>query len=143
VMASEIVLPAIDLPRFGDPDGVAGPPSGGRGSAGGIGDGYVRRWVTSHGPGLWSGPRRRVEFTGGGGGFPGSVTQPVLLWKIEPEYTDEARAAKIPRHGGFAYSKWIPAARRKTSPWRQRAWGWPGRARPSKAVRRWRFRPPA
>ena len=110
VMASEIVLPTIDLPRFGDPNGVAGPPSGGRGSGGGIGDGRDGGVGDSHGPGYGPGPGGG-GVTGGAGGFVGEVTQPVLLWKIEPEYTDEARRAKA---RWFCTSKWTPAAKRRT-----------------------------
>jgi TonB family protein len=94
VMASEIALPNIDLARFGDPNGVSGLPSGGRGSGGGIGDGTGTGVGDSQGVGYGPGPGGG-GVTGGGGSFAGSVTQPVLLWKIEPEYTDEARRAKI------------------------------------------------
>ena len=50
VISSEIVLPTIDLARFGDPNGVSGPPSGGRGSGGGIGDGIGTGVGDSQGP---------------------------------------------------------------------------------------------
>jgi TonB family protein len=32
---------------------------------------------------------------GGHGGFQGSLTEPVLLYKVDPEYSEEARKAKL------------------------------------------------
>ena len=89
----KIQLPALNLAQFGDPNGVIGPPSGGRGTSGGIGDGDGTGVGNRDGPGYGDGP--------GGGGVSGdsrfqrSITPPVLLWKVEPEYTEDARRAKI------------------------------------------------
>jgi TonB family protein len=137
VMASEIVLPAIDLPRFGDPNGVSGPPSGGRGSGGGIGDGEDGGVGNSRGPGYGSGP-------GGGGvtgsgGFLGGVTQPVLLWKIEPEYTDEARRAKI--QGTVVLHIEVDTRGQAQNITVRQSLGMGLDERAIEAVRRWRFRP--
>ncbi len=88
----QIAVPDFRL-SYGDPNGVAGPPSGGRGKGGGIGDG--------DGPGVGdgSGPGYNGDGDGGiggpGGRIRGTVTQPVVLVKIEPEYSDEARRAKL------------------------------------------------
>jgi periplasmic protein TonB len=89
----EIAVPQLNLAQFGDPHGVPGPPSAGRGGGGGIGDGYG----TGVGPGegAGAGPGRDGGIASGQLGFQGSRTEPVLLWKAEPEYSDEARKAKM------------------------------------------------
>jgi TonB family protein len=91
--ASDTQLPTIDLAQFGDIFGVHGPPSNGTGDGGGIGRRHGTGVGDSNGPGFGDGP--------GGGGVSGSgriegwLTAPVLLWKNEPEFTEEARRAKI------------------------------------------------
>jgi protein TonB len=82
-------LPTINSNSIGDPFGKAGIPSFGRGPNGrGIGDGPG----TSYGPG-----------PGNGGHVPaaapplltGPTTAPTLLYKIEPEFSEEARKARF------------------------------------------------
>src|SRR5271157_4497642 len=138
VISSEIVLPTIDLPRFGDPNGVPGPPSGGRGSNGGIGDGEDGGVGNSRGPGYGPGPGGG-GVTGGGGGFLGDVTQPVLLWKIEPEYTDEARRAKI--QGTVVLRIEVDTRGQAQNITVRQSLGLGLDERAIEAVRRWRFRP--
>jgi TonB family protein len=77
------------LPEFGDPHGVPGPPSSGPGRGGGIGAG--------DGPGIGddSGPGNGDGRPGNGTGGHGRLTAPVLVWKVDPDYSDPARAAKI------------------------------------------------
>lgn len=88
--------PALDVPldapnikaaNWGDPFAVVGPPSHGRGRRGGIGDG------SDGGIGNQRGNRYGTGLDGvlnvGGG-----VTAPRLLFKVEPEYSEEARKAK-------------------------------------------------
>jgi TonB family protein len=137
-ISSEIVLPAIDLARFGDPNGVSGPPSGGRGSGGGIGDGIGTGVGDSQGPGYGPGPGGG-GVTGGGGGFVGSVTEPVLLWKIEPEYTDEARRAKI--QGTVVLHIEVDTRGQAQNITVRQSLGLGLDERAIEAVRRWRFRP--
>ncbi len=81
----------ISATEYGDPLARAGIPSGGRGGRGGIGDGYDR------GVGNQRGPR-----FGGGDTPPVAVieavrysTPPRLVYKVEPEYPDEARKARF------------------------------------------------
>ena len=138
VISSQIVLPTIDLARFGDPNGVSGPPSGGRGSGGGIGDGIGTGVGDSQGPGYGPGPGGG-GVTGGGGGFVGSVTQPVLLWKIEPEYTDEARRAKI--QGTVILHIEVDTRGQAQNITVRQSLGLGLDERAIEAVRRWRFRP--
>jgi protein TonB len=85
------VLPNIAI---GDPNGVAEPPSNGPGKNGGIGTGANGGVGPGDGPG---GPGDGV-CCGVGGGQPrivGKTTEPVLLVKVDPEYSDEARRAKV------------------------------------------------
>jgi TonB family protein len=137
VMASEIVLPSIDLARFGDPNGVSGPPSGGHGSGGGIGDGEDGGVGNSRGPGYGPGPGGGGVT--GGGGFTGAVTQPVLLWKIEPEYTDEARRARV--QGTVVLHIEVDTRGQAQNITVRQSLGLGLDERAIEAVRRWRFRP--
>jgi protein TonB len=137
VMRSEIALPTIDLPQFGDPNGVAGPPSGGRGSGGGIGDGEGTGVGDSHGPGYGPGPGGGG--VAGNGGFQGTVTDPVLLWKVEPEYSDEARRAKI--QGAVVLHIEVNTRGQAQNITVTQSLGLGLDERAIEAVRRWRFRP--
>src|SRR5664279_5161280 len=89
----EIALPQLNLAQFGDPHGAAGPPSAGPGDGGGIGKGHGTGVGPGQGPG--AGPGRDGGIASGQSGFQGSLTEPVLLWKAEPEYSEEARKAKL------------------------------------------------
>jgi TonB family protein len=74
----------IDASQFGDPLGKTGIPSGGPGRFGGFGDG-------DHGGiGSGSGPRQGTTIRAVG---PKITRQPQLIYKEEPEYSDEARKA--------------------------------------------------
>jgi periplasmic protein TonB len=82
----------LDLFHIGDPNGVVGPPSSGPGSGRGIGDG------NGHGDGDGDGPGRGKGKDGGYGGdtysVGGNVSAPVILFRVEPEYSEEARKAR-------------------------------------------------
>ena len=87
----ETRLSKINLSVLGDPNGGLGPASGGRGAGGGIGDGDGTGVGPHKGPGFGS-------HDGLGVGLPklaGGVTEPELIYKVEPEYSDEARKAKV------------------------------------------------
>ena len=141
LVMSEIALPNIDLPRFGDPNGVSGPASGGRGSGGGIGDGIGTGVGDSPGPGYGPGPGGGggVPPGPGGGGLEGGITQPVLLWKIEPEYTDEARRAKV--QGTVILHIEVDTRGQAQNITVRQSLGLGLDERAIEAVRRWRFRP--
>jgi len=90
----QLKLPQMNsnLPNWGDPQGVAGPPSNGPGTGGGIGSGEGTGIGSGTGGGLGPG-------SGGGvGGGPysvgGGVSAPIPIYKPEPPYSEEARKAK-------------------------------------------------
>ena len=86
------LLRRLNLLNIGDPNGIAGPPSAGPGTAGGIGTGNGRGDGKGEGPGAING-------TGGGccdGTYRvrGDVTAPTVVYRVEPEYSEEARRAR-------------------------------------------------
>lgn len=92
IIAQADTLPKVNLPMLGDPlSGLSapsqGPGSGGFGSGkgGGVGSGNG----AGFGPGSGGGT--------GGGAFRvgGGVSAPSVLFKVEPEYSEEARKAKF------------------------------------------------
>lgn len=88
-------LPQFNLNTIGDPNGIIGPPSAGPGSGGGIGTGKGTGVGDGLGPGVGPG-----EGGGTGGGVYGYVvggglTPPSVLAKVLPEYSDDARKARI------------------------------------------------
>jgi TonB family protein len=88
----DVNLPNVNMAQYGDPLAKIGPPSNGPGSGGGIGSGSGGGVGPGKGGGFGPGEGGGV----GGGVFRvgGGVTAPVLLNKIEPEYSEEARKAK-------------------------------------------------
>lgn len=86
-----LAKPVVDISamQLGDPFGVPGPPSDGPGRRGGIGSG------PDGGVGDRSGPR-----AGKGPGMDGAYSlgavssAPVLIHKVEPEFSEEARKAR-------------------------------------------------
>ena len=88
-----IIVPAINLPIVGDPNGVLGRISGGPGGPTGIGDRGNGGIGKKDGPGY--GPGETPGVGGVRSGFRDNVTQPRLLSKVEPEYSDEARKVKL------------------------------------------------
>jgi TonB family protein len=91
VISPDVSLPQVNLAVLGDPFGKNGPQSNGHGKGGGIGDGDGTGVGPGKGPGV--GPGDGGDFGGlrSGGG---ALTSPVLLYKVEPEFSEEARQAK-------------------------------------------------
>jgi TonB family protein len=119
---------------MGSLNGVTGPPSGGPGKDGGSGRGKGLGVGDSDGAGENGGP-------GGGGiyGLPGkNVTQPVLLSRKDPEYSEEARKAKF--QGTVQLSIVVNAAGQVTNISVLRGVGLGLDERAVEAVRQWRFR---
>jgi protein TonB len=127
--AVDAQLPTLNLP-LGSLTGVSGPQSGGPGNSGGIGNG------TRGGNGDQDGP-------GGGDGITGlhgrNVTQPVLLSRNDPEYSDEARKAKL--QGIVELGIEVNAAGQVTNVRVLRSLGLGLDERAIEAVRQWKFRP--
>jgi protein TonB len=92
VVPPNVPLPNVNMPAYGDPLAKIGPPSNGTGSGGGIGSGSGGGVGSGKGPGFGPGEGGGV----GGGVFRvgGGVSAPALLFKVEPEYSEEARRAK-------------------------------------------------
>jgi TonB family protein len=86
-------LPQVNLPNFGDPLARVGPPSNGPGSGGGIGTGSGGGVGSGRGGGF--GPGEGGGFGGGAFRIGGGVSAPVPIFKVEPEYSEEARKAKF------------------------------------------------
>jgi periplasmic protein TonB len=100
IIPPEVPLPQMNLPNYGDPLAKLGPPSNGPGSGGGIGSGSGGGVGPGKGGGFGPGEGGGVgggAFGIGGGVFRigGGVTAPVLLYKVEPQYSEEARKAKF------------------------------------------------
>jgi TonB family protein len=92
IVQPDAQLPQVNMAQYGDPLAKLGPPSNGPGSGGGIGSGSGGGVGPGRGGGFGPGEGGGV----GGGVFRvgGGVTAPSLLFKVEPEYSEEARKAK-------------------------------------------------
>jgi periplasmic protein TonB len=88
----DVTLPQVNMAQYGDPLAKLGPPSNGPGSGGGIGSGAGGGVGSGKGGGF--GPGEGVGFGGGVFRVGGGVTAPSLVYKVEPEYSEEARKAK-------------------------------------------------
>jgi periplasmic protein TonB len=88
----DVRLPDVNMAQYGDPLAKVGMASNGPGSGGGIGSGTGGGVGSGKGGGFGPGEGGGV----GGGVFRmgGGVTAPALLYKVEPEYSEEARKAK-------------------------------------------------
>lgn len=90
IAPADIRVPEIDLAHLGDPLGRYGPLSSGRGTGGGIGDGDRGGVGNNRGPGYGSEDGGGISATSS----TGRVTAPTVLYKVEPEFSEEARKAK-------------------------------------------------
>jgi protein TonB len=136
-IVSDVPIPNIDAMNYGDTLSKLGVPSNGTGLGGGIGTGSGGGVGSGRGPGV--GPGSGGGFGGGAYKIGGGVSQPQLISKIEPEYSEEARKAKwqgtvelqivVDEHG-------IPKEMRVT-----RALGLGLDQKAMEAVAKWRFKP--
>jgi protein TonB len=85
-------LPQNNLPQWGDPLAKLGIPSNGTGFGAGMGSGSGGGVGSGNGGGFGAGSGGGV----GGGVFRvgGGVSQPAVIFKVDPEYSEEARKAK-------------------------------------------------
>ncbi len=86
-------IPKIDMDRYGDPLAKSGIASNGPGSGGGIGSGPGGGVGSGRGPGY--GPGSGGNMGGGAYRIGGGVSAPSVIFKVEPEYSEEARKAKF------------------------------------------------
>jgi len=94
ILSEEVNLPHTNLAELGDPFGGLGPRSNGPGSGGGIGTGDGTGAGPGKGPGLGPGDGGGTGGPRGLGAISGEVSSPILLFKVEPEFSEEARKAK-------------------------------------------------
>jgi TonB family protein len=93
VIQPDAQLPKVNMPQFGDPLARIGPPSNGPGSGAGIGTGSGGGVGSGKGAGF--GPGEGGNVGGGVYKIGGGVSAPTLVFKVEPEYSEEARKAKF------------------------------------------------
>lgn len=121
---------------YGDPNGVSGPASGGPGTGGGIGTGHQGGVGPGNGPGSGEGDCCGV---GGQTHIIGTVVDPVLLTKVDPEYSDEARRAKL--QGIVVIKIDVDTNGRPTNIRVLRGLGLGLDERARESVEKWRFKP--
>ncbi len=133
----DVTLPDVNMNQYGDPLAKLGPASNGPGSGGGIGSG--------HGGGVGPGGGGGYG-PGSGGGFGGGVyrvgngtTAPVVLYKKEPEYSEEARKAKY--QGTVVLYIEVDPSGRAINPRVVRSLGLGLDEKALEAVKQWKFRP--
>ena len=86
-------VPNIIAPNYGDPLSKYGIPSNGAGAGGGIGSGSGGGVGSGRGGGF--GPGSGGGTGGGAYRIGGGVSAPGILFRVEPEYSEEARKAKF------------------------------------------------
>jgi len=86
-------IPKINMDILGDPLAKSGVPSNGPGSGAGIGTGSGGGVGSGSGAGF--GPGHGGNMGGGAYHIGGGVSAPTVLYKVEPEYSEEARKAKF------------------------------------------------
>jgi TonB family protein len=89
----DVNLPNVNMQQYGDPFSKYSTPSNGPGSGGGIGSGSGGGVGSGSGGGF--GPGSGGGFGGGAFRIGGGVSQPIPIFKPEPEYSEEARKAKF------------------------------------------------
>jgi TonB family protein len=92
IAQADAPIPQVNAPNWGDPLSKMGIPSNGPGSGGGIGSG--RGGGVGSGRGGGFGPGEGGNMGGGPFRIGGGVSAPTLIYKVEPEYSEEARKAK-------------------------------------------------
>lgn len=133
----DVNLPQVNMSQYGDPLAKIGPPSNGPGSGGGIGSGSGGGVGSGKGGGFGPGEGGGV----GGGVFRvgGGVTAPSLLYKVEPEYSEEARKAKY--QGTVLLYIEVDPSGHATNIRVQRSLGLGLDEKAIEAVKKWKFAP--
>jgi TonB family protein len=123
--------------QVGDPNGLLDKLSGGRGWGGGIGDGKGHGIGNRRGDGY--GDADTDHGVTGSARIHGAVVLPELLSKTEPEYTEEARRAKL--QGTVLLRIEVNERGQVQNVSVRQSLGLGLDERAIEAVRRWRFRP--
>lgn len=137
VVPPDVPLPQIALNEYGDPLGKLGLPSNGPGSRGGIGTGCCGGVGPSTGPGFGLGSDGGINggvFRSGRG-----VSAPLIVYKVEPEYSEEARKAKY--QGTVVLKVIVDPSGRVVNPVVVQSLGLGLDEKAIEAVKKWRFRP--
>ena len=137
VIPADVALPQVEVAVYGDPFGRPGPPSGGPGSGAGIGDGRDGGVGPGKGPGF--GPGENGGVRSGPRAARSDSRGPILIYKIEPEYTDDARKARL--QGIILLAAEVDASGRVRNPRVTQGLGLGLDERALEAVLLWRFRP--
>ena len=137
VISADVKLPQVDLLALGDPYAKPGPPSNGTGKGGGIGDGDGTGIGPGKGPGF--GPGEGGDTGGGLRGWRGASTAPVVIYQVEPEFSEEARKAKL--QGVVMLYAEVDTNGRLRNIRVTRALGLGLEEKAIEAVKLWRFRP--
>ncbi len=135
----DLTLPNVNMPNYGDPLAKIGPLSNGPGSGGGIGSGSGGGIGSGKGGGF--GPGEGGGFGGGVFRVGGGVSAPVLLYKKEPEYSEEARKAKY--QGTVVLYVEIDPSGKATNMRVVRSLGLGLDEKAMEAVKLWKFKPGA
>jgi len=93
VMPPDTNIPKVNMNQLGDPLAKSGLASNGFGAGGGMGSG--RGGGVGSGSGAGFGPGSGGGMGGGAYRIGGGVSPPSILYKVEPEYSEEARKAKF------------------------------------------------
>jgi periplasmic protein TonB len=133
----DVPLPNVNLSNYGDPLAKLGPLSNGPGSGAGIGSGSGGGVGPGKGGGF--GPSEGGGFGGGVFRAGGGVTAPALIYKVEPEYSEEARKAKF--QGTVVLYVEVDPSGRAINPKVIRSLGLGLDEKAIEAVRKWKFKP--
>jgi TonB family protein len=93
IIQPDASIPRVNMDQLGDPLAKSGLASNGFGSGGGMGSGRGGGVGPGSGPGF--GPGSGGGMGGGAYRVGGGVSPPTVLYKVEPEYSEEARQAKF------------------------------------------------
>ncbi|MGA2271970.1 MAG: energy transducer TonB [Bryobacteraceae bacterium] len=133
----DVAMPNVNMSQYGDPLAKLGPASNGPGSGGGIGSGHGGGVGSGSGGGF--GPGSDGGFGGGAYRVGNGVSAPVLLFKKEPEYSEEARKAKY--QGTVVLAIEVDPSGRAVNPRVVRSLGLGLDEKALEAVRQWKFKP--
>jgi TonB family protein len=133
----DVQMPNVNMSQYGDPLAKLGPPSNGPGYGGGIGSGHGGGVGSGSGGGV--GPGADGGFGGGAYRVGNGVTAPVVLYKKEPEYSEEARTAKY--QGTVVLYIEVDPSGRAVNPRVVRSLGLGLDEKAMEAVRQWKFKP--